>query len=82
MLDKIYMINEQISDILERINENAKCKITPINDIEYRVNISISDFNFPEKRLVYRGYCQTEQAFINEIKGYLFDCLDGIVNIF
>ena len=38
-------------------------------------------YNGKTKQFVYRPASQTEHWFINEIRSYLLDCVDGFINL-
>jgi len=79
---------EQAEDIFEHFNAKPKFSITEIPNAyggnpELHVDFSYSGrlYNGVQKTFVFKPTSQTEQGFVNEIRSYLLDCVDGFVNI-
>lgn len=90
--DKIYMIEEQFNDILEKIATRAGYSFTlkpeekknPYGgNPERSVSFSavINDIPYKDKKFTWHLASQSETDFINSVKSYLFDVLDGAANM-
>lgn len=87
---KISMIEEQFDDILSHAGDHGNMKLTynykenefggnPYIWVDLKANIN--SIPYKEKKFTYHMASQTEIGFINEIKAWLFDMLDGVANL-
>lgn len=87
---KIGMIEAQFDDVLSHSGDHGYMKLT----YNYKENkfggnphvwvdleANINSIPYKEKRFTYQMASQTEIGFINEIKAWLFDMLDGVANL-
>ena len=92
MLDLVRKIQQNVIQQAEDIFEHFNAK--PVFDIVEIPNESGGNselhvgfyyqgrlYNGKMKQFVYRPAVQTEQGFINEIRSYLLDCVDGLINL-
>lgn len=92
MLELVKRIQSEVVQQAEDIFEHFQAK--PVFDIveipneyggnsELRVGFYYTGrlYNGKTKQFVYRPASQTEQGFINEIRSYLLDCVDGFINL-
>lgn len=90
--EKIYMIEEQFNDMLEGLVAEGNYKISLIPAEEENsvggnprrlvyFSAVIKGMTYKDKEFTWQLSSQTENGFINTIKGYLFDVLDGVVNL-
>jgi hypothetical protein len=92
MLDLVRKIQEsvvqQAEDIFEHFHAEPVFDIVEIpnsygGNSELHVGFYYRGrlYNGKTKQFVYRPASQTEQGFINEIRSYLLDCVDGFINM-
>ena len=81
--EKILLIKEQFEDILSCITNDFEFNLDYSEDdskvCEFSATINGISYNYT---LIYWNLqTQTEDAFLHSIKAYLFDVLDGVVNL-
>ena len=92
MLNLVRKIQERIipqaEDIFEHFYAKPDFTITEIpNELGGNSELHVSFryharyYDGKMKEFVYRPASQTQEAFINEIRAYLLDCVDGLINL-
>lgn len=85
------MIKEQFNDILESITQEFQFELyeeitpnqyggNPLTKVYFK-NVVINGVPYKDKTFAWQRATQSEMDFINYIKAYLFDVLDGVVNL-
>lgn len=88
--DEISMINDKMIDILESLTgETPALKLDyvhyePKDMNHYGICIfeaKICDIPFKRKEFNYQPAFMTAKSFVNEVKAYMLDVLDGVANL-
>lgn len=88
--NKIGIIKEQYMDILQALTSDFEITLNyehienifggnPTEKVTFSANIN--GIPYKAKEFCYMGYNKTKDAFINEIKSYLMDTLDSVINL-
>ena len=86
--EKMTALIDQTEDIFEYFSVTPVFNVSVIEN-EYGGNPEVKvDFTYAAKHLngkpkqfILRPAIQTGEAFINEIRAYMFDCVDAFVNL-
>lgn len=80
--EKISLIKEQFEDILTCITNDYEFNLEYSEDHPLACRfIAIINGSPYKNTLIHWDSTQTEDQFIHSIKAYLFDVLDGVVNL-
>lgn len=90
--EKIALAKEQFADVVEALSGGGKydisliCKETPNKfggNPTRTVTFSMTGGEIPQKEKIFTWQMasQTEDDFVNEVKAYLLDVLDGLANL-
>ena len=90
--EKIALAKEQFTDVVEALPGGEKYKISLVCDEKPNpfggnpteiVTFSMTGGDIPYKEKVFEWHIagKTEDEFVDEVKAYLLDVLDGLVNL-